>query len=70
MMVIVIKRLKEQKLCNKKRTKFKNYKYCNKANQLDNIMKYLEENWVNTDVLKKNYVEFIKNNNLISKTRQ
>ena len=43
-MVIVIKRLKEQKLCNKKRTKFKNYKYCNKANQLDNIMKYLEEN--------------------------
>ena len=44
----------------KKKSKLKNYKDCTKANQLDNIIKYLEKSAVNTDVLKKNYEEFIK----------
>ena len=34
--------------------KFKNYKDCDKANQLDQIIEYLEKNEINTDSLKKN----------------
>ena len=34
--------------------KLKNYKDCDKANQLDKIIEYLEKNEINTDSLKKN----------------
>ena len=47
--------------------KFENYEDCNKANQLGNIIKYFEKNVVNTDVSRRNYEEFIKNNKFILK---
>ena len=49
---------------------FKNYENCNKATQLDNIIKYLEKTEVNTDVLKKNYEEFIKKQQINVKIQQ
>ena len=65
------KRAKGTKKCVIKRElKFKNYEDCNKANQLNNIVKYLEKNGVNTYVLKENYEEFIANNQLMLKTQQ
>ena len=65
------KRAKGTKKCVIKRElKFKNYEDCNKANQLNNIVKYLEKNGVNTYVLKENYEEFIANNQLLLKTQQ
>ena len=51
----------------KRELKFINYENCNKATQLDNIIKYLEKTELNTDVLEKNYEEFIKNNKLMLK---
>ena len=50
--------------------KFENYEDCNKANQLGNIIKYFEKNVVNTNVSRRNYEEFIKNNKFILKTQQ
>ena len=50
--------------------KFKNYEDYTKANQIDNIIKWLEKNGVNTDFLKENYEEFIENNKFILKTQQ
>ena len=65
------KRAKGTKKCVIKRElKFKNYEDCNKANQLNNTVKYLEKNGVNTYVLKENYEEFIANNQLMLKTQQ
>ena len=65
------KRAKGTKKCvTKRELKFKNYEDCNKANQLNNIVKYLEKNGVNTYVLKENYEEFIANNQLMLKTQQ
>ena len=45
--------------------KLKSYKDCDKANQLDKIIEYLEKNEINTDSLKKKYKKNIKNNKLI-----
>ena len=50
--------------------KFKNYKNCYRANQLDNTIKYLGKNEINKDSLKKQSEEFIKNNKLILKKQQ
>ena len=54
----------------KRELKFKNYEDYTKANQIDNIIKWLEKNGVNTDFLKENYEEFIENNKFILKTQQ
>ena len=65
------KRVKGTKKCVIKRElKFKHYEDCNKANQLNNTVKCLEKNGVNTYVLKENYEEFIANNQLMLKTQQ
>ena len=72
----MVKRLKKKRAKGTKKRvinrelKFKNYEHCNKANQLNNIVKYLEKNGVNTYVLKENYEEFIANNQLMLKTQQ
>ena len=53
--------------------KFKNYEVnqiINQINQIDNIIKYLEKNGVNTDDLKTNYEQFVKHNKLTLKTQQ
>ena len=55
-----------KKFVIKRELRFKNYEDCNEATWVDNIIKYLGKNGVNTDVLKKNFEEFIKNNKLIN----
>ena len=40
---------------------------CNKANQIGNIMNYLEKNEINTHNLKKEYEGFIKKQQIDSK---
>ena len=65
------KKAKGTKTCvTKRKLKFKNYEDCNEATLLDNIIKYSEKNGVNTDTLKKDHEEFIKNNKLTLKTQQ
>ena len=54
----------------KRKRKFKNYEEYNKATEVDNKIKYLEKNRVNTDFSKNHYEESTKNNKLILKTRQ
>ena len=54
----------------KRKSKFKNYEEYNKATKVDNKIKYLEKNGVNTDFSKNHYEKSTKNNKLISKTRQ
>ena len=65
------KEAKGTKKCVIKRDlRFKTYEDCNKATQVDNIIKYIEKNVVNTDVLKENYKELIKNNKLTLRTQK
>ena len=65
------KKAKGTKTCViKRKLKSKNYEDCNEATLLDNIIKYSEKNGVNTDTLKKDHEEFIKNNKLTLKTQQ
>ena len=54
----------------KRKLKLKNYKNCLKATQLENKINQLEQNKVNTESLRENHNEFIKNNKLLSKTQQ
>ena len=54
----------------KRKSKFKNYEEYNKATKVDNKIKYLEKNGVNTDFSKNHYEKSTKNNKLILKTRQ
>ena len=62
------KRAKGTKTCViKGRLKFKNYKNCFEANELDNKINYLEKYEINVDSLKKDHKEFIKNNELLLK---
>ena len=55
-------------MCQKKKDlKFEYYKNCLEATQLENKIKHLEKNNVNTKSLKENHPEFIKNNELMLK---
>ena len=54
----------------KRKVKFENYKSCLEATQLDNKINYLEKSKTYIDSLKKDHKEFIKNNQLILKTRK
>ena len=52
----------------KKKLKFKDYKNCFKATQLENKINQLEQNKVNTESLRENHNESINSNKLILKT--
>ena len=54
----------------KRKPKFKDYKNCFKAAQLENEINQIEKNKVNTESLRENRKEFIKNNKLILKIHQ
>ena len=59
------KKAKGTKKCIiKKKLKFKNYKNCLEATQLDNKINSLEKIEINVDSLKKDHKELIKNNKL------
>ena len=68
------KKAKSTKKCvMKRKLQFKDYKdYKNgvKANQLKNKINQLEKNKINTESLRLNHNEFIKNNKFILKTQQ
>ena len=70
-MVVNLKKQKSTKKCVIKRElKFENYESCLKVNQLENKINRLEKNKIDTDSIKKNHKEFIKNNKSISKIQQ
>ena len=55
-MVVKLKKKKEQKKrAIKRKLKFRNYKNCLEAMQLDNKEKYLEKNKIDTDRIKENH---------------
>ena len=56
-------------MCHKKNLKFENYKNCLETTQLDNEIKYLEQNKINIDS-PTNHTEFIKNSKSILQTQQ
>ena len=65
------KKAKDTKKCvMKRKLKFENYKNCLEAAQLDNKIKYLEKNKINTDNLKKDHKKIIRNNKSTLKTPQ
>ena len=66
----IIKKQKVHKSVIKRKLKLENYKNCLKAAQLHNKISYLEKNKININSLQKGHKEFIKNNELILKTRQ
>ena len=49
----MIKKQKAQKVCDKKKLKFENYKNYLEAALLDNIINYLEKNKIDIDSLEK-----------------
>ena len=53
MIVVMIKKQKAQKVCDKKNLKFENYKNYLEAALLDNIINYLEKNKIDIDSLEK-----------------
>ena len=61
------KKQKAQKSVIKK-CKFKNYKNCLQAAQIENKINHLEKNKIDVDSLKKDKKEFMKNNKLMLKT--
>ena len=70
-MVVNLKKQKSTKKCViKKELQFENNESCLKVNQLDNKINHLEKNKIDTDSIKKNRKEFIKNNKSISKIQQ
>ena len=70
-MVVNLKKQKSTKKCViKKELQFENYESCLKVNQVDNKINHLEKNKIDTDSIKKNRKEFIKNNKSISKIQQ
>ena len=70
-MVVKLKKKKEQKKrAIKRKLKFRNYKNYLEAMQLDNKEKYLEKNKIDTDRIKENHKELIRNNQSILKTQQ
>ena len=65
-----IKNKRHKKVYRKKRKlKFKFYKDCLKATQLENKTNQIKNNNFNTEPLRENHNEFIKNNKLILKTQ-
>ena len=60
----------KKKCVIKRKLKFENYKNCLEATQLDNKIKYLEKNKINTDNLKKDHKKIIRNNKSTLKTPQ
>ena len=50
--------------------KFEDYKNCLEAAQIGNEINHLEKNKIETDKLKKDHKEFIKNNKLMLKTQK
>ena len=54
----------------KRKHKFKNYKNCLEATQLENKINHLEKNKIDIHNFKKHHKEFIRNNKLIIKTQQ
>ena len=65
------KKAKDTKKCDiRRKLKFKDYKNCLKVIQLENKMYKLEKNKVNSNSLRENHNEFVKNNRLILKTQQ
>ena len=66
-----LKKQKSTKKCViKKELQFENYESCLKVNQLDNKINHPEKNKIDTDSIKKNRKEFIKNNKSISKIQR
>ena len=53
----------------KRELKLENYKSCLEATQLENKKNHLEKNKIDTDSIKENHKEFIKNNKSILKWR-
>ena len=65
------KKAKGTKKCIIKRElKFKNYKNCLEATQLENKINHLKKNKTDTDSIVENHKEFIKNNRSILKMQQ
>ena len=54
----------------KGKLKFKDYKNCLEANQLENKINHPAKKEIDADSLKKDRKEFIKNNKLLIKTQQ
>ena len=70
MMVVKIKKQKKQKKVCHKKNKFENYKNCLEATELKNKIKYLEQNEIIIDSLKKDHKGFIRNNKIVLKIQQ
>ena len=64
------KKQETQKCVIKRKLKFKDYKSCLEAAQIENKINHLEKNKIVVDCLKEDQNEFIKNNKLILKTQQ
>ena len=65
------KKAKGTKKCVlKRKLDFENYKNRLEATQLENKINHLEKNRIDTDSIKENYKEFIKNNKSILKIQQ
>ena len=64
------KKQETQKCVIKRKLKFKDYKSCLEAAQIENKINHLEKNKIVVDCLKEDQSEFIKNNKLILKTQQ
>ena len=59
----------DKKVCHKRNIKFRDYKKCLKASQIENKINYLEKKKIDVDCLKEDKKEFVKNK-LILKTQQ
>ena len=59
-----------KKFVIKRKLKFENYKNCLEATQPKNKVSYIEKNKTDTDSMKTNHKELIKNNKLVLKTQQ
>ena len=67
--MVKVKKQKEQKCVIKRKLKFRDYKKCLKASQIENNMNYLEKKKTDASCLKEDKKEFLKNK-LILKTQQ
>ena len=59
---------KHKNVCHKQKLNFENYKNCLQAAQLENKINHLEK--TDTDSLKKDHKEYIRNNQLVLKTQE
>ena len=63
---MTVAKIKGTKQCAIKKIKFKNYKNCLEATQVENKINHLEKNEIDMDSLKKDHKEFNKLQKLVT----